>query len=190
MTDQNNFSRRQISSQRILRVAYDASVLGYAQYGGGGRTGVFRLADNWARGLVRSAQCDLSFCGSENYRMWVEAQSYLSSDPELRAIPQLSFGNAARVYRYLGKFYWALAEEKTLPFPTKVFRRALGQALRNMDHYTPPLKNRLWIPLIFFIPAFTLCPVSRARSACGVSSRCVTLSISGFPNMRAMPGHF
>lgn len=141
--DQNNFSIQSEPPLRSpLRVAFDTSVLGYAQYGAGGRTGVFRVVENLARGLVRSQECDVAFCGGENFRMWVEARAFLTRDPELRAVPVLSYGSPARVYRFMGQFFWELASEKEIPFPARVLRRGLAQTLRSLDRKFVPLSPR------------------------------------------------
>lgn len=137
-----------------LRVAYDTSVLGYAAYGAGGRTGVFRMADHLARGLARAADCELHFCGSENFRMWVEARRYLRADPELAEVPLLSYGHPARVYGFLGRWFYELAREKDIALPVRALRRGLAESLRAVDKRWKPLDRRTLAGVDIFHSSF------------------------------------
>ena len=123
-----------------VRVAFDTSVLGYAQYGAGGRTGVFRMADALARALTKEPECELAFCGAENFQMWTHAREYLRQDKELSHVPVLSYGSAARVYHFLGKPFWELVQSRQSGLPAKAVRRVLGQVLRSVDTRYAPLQ--------------------------------------------------
>lgn len=144
-----------------LRVAYDTSVLGYAMYGAGGRTGVFRMAEQLARGLARDPDCELHFCGSENFRMWVEARRYLRADPQLASVPVLSYGHPARVYGFLGRWFHELAREKDIALPIRALRRGLAESLRAVDKRWKPLERQSLLGQDIFhssfypLPAFT-----------------------------------
>lgn len=100
------------------------------------------MSDNLARGLAHSGECELFFCGAENFRMWVMAQKYLRSDPELSRVPLLSYGSPARVYGFLGRWFWELSKEKSVALPARVFRRALADTLRAMESGFEPLDAR------------------------------------------------
>ncbi len=122
------------------KVAFDTSVLGYAQYGAGGRTGVFRMADSLARELTRQPTIDLSFCGAENFEMWTHARRYLEQDEEFRHVPVLSYQSTARVYGFLGRWFSSLAKEQEISVPARAVRRALKESLRLLADNSLPLK--------------------------------------------------
>ncbi|MBY0371322.1 glycosyltransferase family 4 protein [bacterium] len=123
-----------------LEVAFDASVLGYAQYGAAGRTGVFRVADAFARELARHPECALSFCGAENFRMWASACDYLQDEAAFRKFPRLHYNNPARVYRFLGRLFYELEGEPLISLPARAYRKSLGMALRGVERSFQPLQ--------------------------------------------------
>jgi len=46
----------------LMRVVYDVSLFGLGYHGF--KSGLFRVAENIARGLIESKQCDLTFCST------------------------------------------------------------------------------------------------------------------------------
>jgi glycosyltransferase involved in cell wall biosynthesis len=64
-----------------MQIFYDISVLGNAHYDQRSRTGVYRVVENIACGLVASTECDTIFCsgiGNEN-----QCQDFLAGHPTL-----------------------------------------------------------------------------------------------------------
>lgn len=148
-----------------LRIVFDASVLGYAQYGAAGRTGVFRVADSLARELAQSSECELTFCGAENFRMWTEAQNYLKSQVDLRGIRRVDHHAPATVFRAVGPLLWKLAERREVALPTKIVRKALGTVLAQLERRSTPLSPRaLFGQQIYHSCFFALPDVTRRMS--------------------------
>jgi glycosyltransferase involved in cell wall biosynthesis len=98
------------------------------------------MADNLARGLARQKDCELYFCASENFRMWVNARRYLRRDPELAHVPLLSFRMAARLYGLIGSVFWRLAAQRDIVFPLRAVRRLLSDFLLQVDRRYSPLR--------------------------------------------------
>ncbi len=153
------------AQNKRLGVAFDASVLGYAHFGAGGRTGVFRMADHLARGLSADNDCRLHFCGSENFRMWVEARRYLQADSELRRVPLISYGHPARLYGFLGRWFFELAREKDIALPARALRRGLAETLRAVDRRWKPLEASALTGLDVFHSSFYPLPEVTRRVA-------------------------
>jgi glycosyltransferase involved in cell wall biosynthesis len=70
-----------------VKVIYDISVLGHAQFQIYMRAGIFRVAHEVARGLNASEECDLSFCATAAFESIDECLAYLENDGELRDVP-------------------------------------------------------------------------------------------------------
>lgn len=70
-----------------MKVIYDISVLGHAQFQIYMRAGIFRVAHEVARGLNASEECDLSFCATAVFESIDECLAYLDNDGELRDVP-------------------------------------------------------------------------------------------------------
>jgi glycosyltransferase involved in cell wall biosynthesis len=66
-----------------VNVIYDISVLAHAQRDPKARTGVFRVVDNVARGLVDSHEVDVRFCVAEGVNDPVD---FLASDAQLKDV--------------------------------------------------------------------------------------------------------
>jgi glycosyltransferase involved in cell wall biosynthesis len=118
------------------------------------------MADNLARGLAKQPDCELYFCGSENFQMWVNARRYLRQDPELSKVPMLSYKSAARVYGFLGRVFWDLSRDKSIPLPARALRRALGDSLRRMDRAFTPMKPESIVDKDIFHSQFFALPES------------------------------
>ena len=81
-----------------LRVVYDASVLGMSMLDPKARTGVFRVVENLARGLLESPECDVRFCaGGDSFHPIYGTLRYLEENPSFRRSPFLSAGAGDRM---------------------------------------------------------------------------------------------
>lgn len=74
------------------RVLLDISVLGLSRLYPSARTGVFRVAENLARGLARSSEITLFFCATQSLSerapdTVAACRRYLDETPDLRAVP-------------------------------------------------------------------------------------------------------
>ena len=81
-----------------IRVVYDASVLGMSMLDPKARTGVFRVVENVARGLLDSPQCDVRFCaGGDSFHPIYGTLRYLAENPSFRRSAFLSAGAGDRI---------------------------------------------------------------------------------------------
>lgn len=68
----------------FMKVLYNIEELGASRYHIGRRTGVFRVVENVALGLVASPECDLSFYASHSFQ---SCQNYLKNQPRFKDVP-------------------------------------------------------------------------------------------------------
>jgi glycosyltransferase involved in cell wall biosynthesis/SAM-dependent methyltransferase len=73
--------------QEFIKIFYDISVLGYGHYESRSRTGVARVIENIASGLIASKQFDLSFCATHSWYAVKSCLDYLQTQPSFRGIP-------------------------------------------------------------------------------------------------------
>jgi|GEM_PF-199969 len=73
--------------QEFINIFYDISVLGYGHYQSRSRTGVARVIENIASGLIASKQFDLSFCATHSWYAVKTCLDYLQTQPSFRGIP-------------------------------------------------------------------------------------------------------
>jgi glycosyltransferase involved in cell wall biosynthesis/SAM-dependent methyltransferase len=73
--------------QDFINIFYDISVLGYGHYESRSRTGVARVIENIASGLIASKQFDLSFCATHSWYAVKTCLDYLQTQPSFRGIP-------------------------------------------------------------------------------------------------------
>jgi len=73
--------------QEFINIFYDISVLGYGHYESRSRTGVARVIENIASGLIASKQFDLSFGATHSWYAVKTCLDYLQTQPTFRGIP-------------------------------------------------------------------------------------------------------
>ncbi|MEG4623568.1 glycosyltransferase [Microcoleus sp. w1-18aA5] len=73
--------------QELIKIFYDISVLGYGHYDSRSRTGVARVIENIASGLIASKELDLSFCATNSWYAVKSCLDYLQTQPNFRGIP-------------------------------------------------------------------------------------------------------
>ncbi|MEG4207605.1 glycosyltransferase [Microcoleus sp. Pol7_A1] len=79
-----------VGSQKIekpLKILYDISVLGYGHHVTRSRTGVARVIENIALGLLTSTELELSFCATHSIGAVHNTLDYLESQPIFKDIP-------------------------------------------------------------------------------------------------------
>lgn len=123
-----------------MQILYDVSVIVQGHYVARARTGVFRVAENVARGLAAAEECDLVFCVAENV---AEPIDFLRADARFRRVP-LSLTGAARFWRGLyGKAFGMTARiesgaSKAGALPLKAVRKLAYHAAEAVRPYAPP----------------------------------------------------
>lgn len=70
----------------LIKILYDLSVLGFGHYDPRSRTGVARVIENIALGLVSSPEFDLSFCGTRSLFAANACLDYLETQPKFQGI--------------------------------------------------------------------------------------------------------
>lgn len=70
-----------------MKIFYDISVLGSGQYNPLARTGVARVVENLAAGLLNYKECNLIFCESISIHILSGCLAYLASHPKFKGIP-------------------------------------------------------------------------------------------------------
>lgn len=73
--------------REFIKIFYDISVLGYGHYESRSRTGVARVIENIASGLIASKQFDLSFGATHSWYAVKTCLDYLQTQPSFRGIP-------------------------------------------------------------------------------------------------------
>jgi glycosyltransferase involved in cell wall biosynthesis len=125
-----------------IRVVYDASVLGMSMLDPKARTGVFRVAEHLARGLLESPECELRLCaGGDGFHAIYGTLRYLEAHPAFRGVPFASAGAAERGRARLLRLTLAAMSRGGDGLPVKVARRlgavASARLLRG-DHRIDP----------------------------------------------------
>ena len=76
-----------IAHQPTIRILYDISVLGLGHHYDRSRTGVFRVVENIARGLLATPEIELSFCATESPTAYYKyCLDYLKVNPDFQKI--------------------------------------------------------------------------------------------------------
>lgn len=110
-----------------MKVIFDVSLLAQARLSEQARTGLFRVVDNVARGLVASGECTISLCLAENLKASID---FLNEDPQLGHV-NFALSRPAQLtsnlYRRIDHFTHLLKDNgaglKSLP--VKVARKTL-----------------------------------------------------------------
>ncbi|HLO47165.1 MAG TPA: glycosyltransferase [Kamptonema sp.] len=76
-----------IDYQQKMKILYDISILGQSHYDPRSRTGVFRVVERVARGLLASQEIDLSFAAMASPQIFQATQNYLQAHPHFKEVP-------------------------------------------------------------------------------------------------------
>ncbi len=135
-----------------MKVLYDISVLGFGHFMPRARTGVFRVVEHTAFGLVESEECEVEFCASEgNYSHCIK---YLQ-DSDLLAPYRETLPRNLMV-RY-GELVNRLPGGGTSESPIFALKRALGMLPYFAKKIVSPLANIDWSRInIYHAPFFPI----------------------------------
>lgn len=84
-----------------MKIVYDISRLGEGYNNTRYQTGINRVVENIAYGLLSSGECSLSFCASESVQMSIQALDYLNHNQKLKNIPFLHSSIRYELYNFL-----------------------------------------------------------------------------------------
>ncbi|MCT7982337.1 glycosyltransferase [Laspinema sp. A4] len=97
-----------------LKILYDISVLGLGHYYPLAKTGVFRVVEKIATGLLASSEIDLKFCAVESPRTFQWCQNYLLGHPLLQNVT-LSQSVYSEVDLFHSPYYFLPVEKNQRP---------------------------------------------------------------------------
>jgi glycosyltransferase involved in cell wall biosynthesis len=92
-----------------IRVLYEISLLGQSLYYPVLKSGIFRVTEQMARGLIQSDECELNYCASGNAYNWCLASEYLRLNPRIRTAGGLCESKSFKIAR---RFYWDWLKRK------------------------------------------------------------------------------
>jgi|GEM_PF-4103041 len=120
------------------KILFEISVLGYAAHGAAYRTGVFRMVDQWARGLAARADLDLLFGSLLDPRTSLRSQYYWSHSPVLSQRPFAPRTAARSLLQQVDHTFLDLARNPGGSLPKKIIRRGLSEVLRQWEKRGEP----------------------------------------------------
>src|SRR5256885_12540632 len=82
-----------------MKIIYDISRLGECYFQPQARTGVFRVIENIAEGLIAAPECELSFSATESFEALNGAILYLNEQTRFGRVPFLFPGDWQRKQR-------------------------------------------------------------------------------------------
>lgn len=100
-----------------MKILYDASVLGYGHLQSISKTGVARVIENIAYGLVKSKKCEVYFCDSLSLLTLKALLDYQQSSTAFKAIPVLHSSQIMLIINKIKELYslFNIAETAQLP---------------------------------------------------------------------------
>ncbi|MEG4351517.1 glycosyltransferase [Microcoleus sp. LAD1_D3] len=102
--------------QELIKIFYDISVLGYGHYDSRSRTGVARVIENIASGLIASKEFDLSFSATRSWYAVNSCLDYLQTQPNFRGIP-LAHSSFFRIFESKLIELYKMLENREKIFP-------------------------------------------------------------------------
>lgn len=89
-----------------MKVVYDVSLFGINYHSS--KSGLCRVAENIARGLIESKKCDLTFCNTLSLNIWVNSLKYLEANPDFARTPfinqEIAQSSHIKFYNLIYKF--------------------------------------------------------------------------------------
>jgi len=125
-----------------MKVLYDISVIVQGQHEVLARTGVFRVVENVAAGLVSHPDCDLAFCVAEPVGGTLD---FLREDQRFRSVPVVQT-RAARLWRNIGQppdHSRESAQSKSSTIPSRVLRRIRNKSARAVAPLIKPFTREV-----------------------------------------------
>lgn len=124
------------SRTKIMRIIYDISVLGLGYYHLRARTGVFRVVENIAYGLVASRECDLNFSASVSLETLNQSLDYLKSNSNFDDIPFIVPGIEKNIYITLTDIVTKINNKPKVGLSLKALRKSLHYLIKFVEANT------------------------------------------------------
>jgi glycosyltransferase involved in cell wall biosynthesis len=129
-----------------MKVLYDINVLGIGHSHPRGRTGVFRVVENVARGLKDSQECDINFCTSTPYSCNIKnSLDYLEANPELGEVPFhiKNWGFRSKFQQIESELNIQVSNLKSPQnIPLKIARKFAYLSNRGIDRFYSPVEPK------------------------------------------------
>jgi len=126
-----------------MKVIYDISVLGMGYYHPRTRTGVFRVVENLASGLVNSDEIDLNFCASFSLESVNQSIDYLQSNPKFSDLSFIAPTWQKNAHKKITKLIENINKQNQISITSKVLRLILYSTINKIDRNTKIVSNKL-----------------------------------------------
>lgn len=139
-----------------MKVVYDISRLGEGYNNTRYQTGINRVVENVAYGLLSSLKCSLSFCASESLEMSNQARDYLKHNPKFQKTPFSHSKVGYEIYKILNNLkHETDTSSKSRKFQTKLLNLISSRLVE--PYYSQLLcPNLLSKPDIFHSPFYAI----------------------------------
>ena len=118
------------------KVLYDISVLGAGYTDPRARTGVFRVVENIANGLLLSEEVNLTFCATNSLKMASQARNYLAASDRFSEIAFDAPSWQQDLSIKLTDSVERLSQQERVSVPQKIMRRSLLAAINMLERNT------------------------------------------------------
>lgn len=149
-----------------MKVVYDISTFGSVRKHPRARTGVYRVTERVARGLLASGDCELVFSATESIYAFIHAREHLASHAVLRNVPILAPSAGTGVVNTLSSLLDGLSQKESRGLPSQSLHKLLFRGMRLLERglHRPNVGEALGVD-IFHSP-FGALPAARdgARS--------------------------
>jgi len=146
-----------------IKVVYDLSMLGYGYANFFAKRGVYRVVENIASGLMRSAECNVSFCASNSFENLYDTLDYLKRNLQFSEAPFIYTQNSC-ILKSTQKFWQmrkdyssGIASVKTQGLLLRIIRKIVFCANTLIEsNFSPLALDSLREKDIFHSPFFPL----------------------------------
>lgn len=156
-----------------MRVLYDISVLGRGHYTLRSRTGIFRVTENIACGLVKSKECTLHFCASQSLEHVNQAIDYLEESELLKHIPFVTLETEKNFYQRFAGMIKKISDKPTLKNGFNALQRSYKVMQDSLNH-----TNRLINQKVKIVSAKKIPPIDIYHSPFHPFPECLSLAKS------------
>jgi glycosyltransferase involved in cell wall biosynthesis len=125
-----------------MKILYDISVLGMGHYHPRARTGIFRVVENLANGLVDSPEIDLNFCSSLSLKSVNESRDYLLANSKFSNMSFIAPSWQNDIYIEISKLISNIGQQKKIGIASKVKRRLLYSIMNTIEQNTKTINNK------------------------------------------------
>lgn len=126
-----------------MKVVFDISYLGCGLYIPSARTGIFRVVENVAHGLLTSKECDVRFCAGDSLQRLNESLDYLELDPRFAGM-SISHSTFKRsLYKKQVGLNARISEVLRSDFADRALRRILYSTSAMIGKFSEPIDVRV-----------------------------------------------